>query len=398
MIKRIAIDNFKSLKHVDLHLGRLNLFIGTNASGKSNFFDALRVLQGIASGFGVKEVLNGAAKTSAGGEWLGIRGGLQHAVFVPHGKIVRDRDSSVRFLVHFERADGMALSYEVAFDGLARLTDEALVKDGKDVFRFDGRAAAFYPSEGASPAPCEVRGSSGSALLHAYRSGSAGEWKPLVEWWAAALSGTQFLFLDPATLRQYGSVVPVNRMGERGENFASIVKAICADAKTQAVYLTWLKELRPDEVDDVDTKPGAQDEPMFRVREHGQEFLAPVLSDGTLRFAAIAAVLFQPDQPPLLCIEEADNGIHASRVRLLVELLRRQAALGSVQVLATTHSPQVLAWLRPEEYPGTFLFRRDEATGESQIRSLTDIPRFSEIVSEHPVGDLFAEGWMECAP
>jgi len=45
MIERIVIENFKSLRHVDLALGRLNLFIGTNASGKSNFFDALRVLQ-----------------------------------------------------------------------------------------------------------------------------------------------------------------------------------------------------------------------------------------------------------------------------------------------------------------------------------------------------------------
>ena len=49
MIERIVIENFKSFKKVDLKLGRLNLFIGTNASGKSNFFDALRVLQGIGN-------------------------------------------------------------------------------------------------------------------------------------------------------------------------------------------------------------------------------------------------------------------------------------------------------------------------------------------------------------
>ena len=50
MIDSIAIDNFKSLRRVDLKLGRLNLLIGANASGKSNFLDALRVLQGVGAG------------------------------------------------------------------------------------------------------------------------------------------------------------------------------------------------------------------------------------------------------------------------------------------------------------------------------------------------------------
>ena len=39
MLEHIVIENFKSLKKVDLRLGAMNLFIGTNASGKSNFFE-----------------------------------------------------------------------------------------------------------------------------------------------------------------------------------------------------------------------------------------------------------------------------------------------------------------------------------------------------------------------
>ena len=48
MIEQIAIQNFKSFKDVSLKLGPMNIFIGANASGKSNFFDALRVLQGLS--------------------------------------------------------------------------------------------------------------------------------------------------------------------------------------------------------------------------------------------------------------------------------------------------------------------------------------------------------------
>ena len=51
MIKRIVIENFKSLRKVDLSIGRMNLFIGTNASGKSNFLDVFRFLEGIGNGF-----------------------------------------------------------------------------------------------------------------------------------------------------------------------------------------------------------------------------------------------------------------------------------------------------------------------------------------------------------
>jgi len=62
VITEIEIEGFKSLEKVHLKLGKLNLFVGANASGKSNFFDALRVLQGIGYGFTISEVFNGNQK------------------------------------------------------------------------------------------------------------------------------------------------------------------------------------------------------------------------------------------------------------------------------------------------------------------------------------------------
>jgi predicted ATPase len=116
-----------------------------------------------------------------------------------------------------------------------------------------------------------------------------------------------------------------------------------------------------------------------------------------LRFAAITAAFFQPDMPGILTIEEVENGIHASRLRLLVEMLRSRAATGQTQIIATTHSPIVLAWLKKEEYATTFFCKRDEATGASRILPLTEIPRFMEIVRKKPISDIFAEGWLESA-
>jgi predicted ATPase len=150
-------------------------------------------------------------------------------------------------------------------------------------------------------------------------------------------------------------------------------------------------------VDDVGTLSGAIGDTLFMLREGNREFPAPVLSDGTLRFAAIVAAFFQPDMPALLTVEEIENGVHASRLRLLVELLRNRTRDGTTQVIVTTHSPIVLAWLDKDEYDNTFFCKRDEDTGESRICPLTEIPRFEEVMTRQPIGDLFAEGWMEAA-
>jgi predicted ATPase len=184
-------------------------------------------------------------------------------------------------------------------------------------------------------------------------------------------------------------------MGERGENFAALIRMICDDPEAKEAYLSWLRELRPRDVDDIGIVEGAIGEPMVMMKERGREWPAPALSDGTLRFAAIAAAFFQPDMPGIITIEEIEDGIHASRLRLLVELLRSRTAAGKTQVMVTTHSPLVLAWLKLEEYATTFYFKRDEETGESRVVPLTEVPHFMEIVSKQPISDLFAEGWLE---
>jgi predicted ATPase len=46
------------------------------------------------------------------------------------------------------------------------------------------------------------------------------------------------------------------------------------------------------------------------VREDGREFVARVLSDGTLRFLALIALAYAPQPPGLVCFEEPENGVH----------------------------------------------------------------------------------------
>lgn len=407
MITSLKIRNFKSLRDVRLELGQLNFFIGTNASGKSNVFDALRVLQGIGNGFTVGEILDGKPKSATSEVWEPIRGGSAKTHFVG--------DSSASFGFEVLAQDPVegakstwTAEYGVGFSASQqRLTDEWFavgkpIFDSRPITRLDSDpvfdVVYYHEKKGTQP---HVSMAPHRSVLGQMARVQNNRWAKhhvaAAERLCRSFANMQRIDPSPTLLRTYSQAQRIDRMGERGENFAALVRTICEDQKRKDAYLTWLRHLRPSEVDDVGFLTGAVGEPLFSLKEGGREFPAPILSDGTLRFAAITAAFFQPDMPALLTIEEIENGIHASRLRLLVELLRNRTQDGKTQVIVTTHSPIVLAWLRPDEYAHTFFCKRDEETGESKILPLTEIPHFNEIVSKQPISDLFAEGWMEAA-
>ena len=371
MIDRIIVENFKSLRRVDLALGRMNLFVGANASGKSNFLDLLRVLQGIGNGFTISEILDGKPRSATSAVWDGIRGGSRRACFAGggddgrndevtvkvHGRFgdgpgwprfgMRERDSESepvskwKLLITFSPPAGCVnREYFEGDVGVIYDTD-----DVEDYSRKDPKLPLWLPMttspnrslrvQRTRPVLAQLAGSVTYGHIDGGMDVAALE-KSKVEHFvceeqaravAELLASIQSVEPELPTLRAYSQVAEVRRMGDRGENFAALVQAICKDERTKNAYLSWLRQLRPEEIDDVAVLQGAMHEPLFVLKENGREFPAAILSDGTLRFAALAAAFFQPDVADLLLIEEIENGIHASRARLLLELLRSQSAV-----------------------------------------------------------------------
>jgi predicted ATPase len=424
MIERIVIENFKSFRRAELKLGHLNVLIGTNASGKSNFFDALRVLQGIGYGFTFDEILNGKPKSAASEVWDPIRGGSREAPFrlmnAEEGaevirfsvdardfKGIRGSNATASYLIELSAASLSVRQEELRYNGRVLFSTQTGTNWDKTnrIDEADIVARVFRPASEdqhdqlfnrqrpilkqiwINP-PRAEKGIAEASLAHVIAWGMS-----------TKLANIQRLDPDGSVLRSYSQMQQIDRMGERGENFAALVKRICSDSDAKEAFLSWLQELRPAEVDDIKILEGAVGEPFFAIMEGKQIFPATVLSDGTLRFAAIVAAFFQPEMPSILMIEEIENGFHPSRMRLLVELLRSRAGQTGTQVFVTTHSPTLLAWLDPEDYATTFLFRRDEQTGESHVRALTDIAEFNDVVvqKKQPIGELLAQGWLEAA-
>lgn len=406
MIERIHITGFKSLRDVPLRLGALNLFVGANASGKSNFFDALRVIQGLAYGFTIHEVLDGKPKTSTSESWEAIRGGRSNASF--RGSPL---EQFVNGIIGFELEMRLPHSsgtyvYSIAFfpeDG--HIVEEKLEGPGGPLYETLASGAGAGPTISARlyrgtqgrPPHVEFEWSRPILLQLTKISECPEEWHPVIEGLTRTLGDMQRVDPVPDVLREYSRGSEARRMGERGENYAALVNSILKDPSAASAYTAWLQQLTPTELDSIQILHGAIGEPLFALRKDGQTFAAPVLSDGTLRFAAIAAAFFQPDLPRILLIEEIEKGLHPTRLRLMMELLKSQARRPAPQVMATTHSPLALSWLDPEDYGTVFVCTKDEQTGASLFTPLSEIPHFTNALKHQPLAELFAEGWMEAA-
>lgn len=417
MIRRLRLQNFKSLREVDLAFGPLNVFVGPNGSGKSNLVDALEELAGQFYGLAKYEDVEGGRNQGA----------------IPDQRLwARNRDGNIAFkdscdfLIEAHLYGGRSPYRK----GIARLRAYETIDHPNEQPYFDAvREVSGFASQRMTPGRIGSEGAKSLAhrgvdshelarkrlqirMKAAFRkranpSNGADErqrLRHLLKEFEAirapyrraceVLLPLNVFDLHVPRLREYAQK-SARFMSHDGEGFGAVVAAICKDPKLKADYLSWLQELGPMEISDVYAKPGAHGDVLFAIKEGDQEYTAGALSDGTLRFAALVAAFFQPRPPKHLLIEEVENGISPHRLRVLVELLRSQSSGGGPQVFVTTHSPLLLVWLTDEEHRHTFYFHRDPATGESVVRPVTEIEGFSEAIRSSTLGDLLAEGWME---
>ena len=130
---------------------------------------------------------------------------------------------------------------------------------------------------------------------------------------------------------------------------------------------------------------------------NGRKVSAYSASDGTLRFLAMLAALLGTNPAGLYFFEEIDNGIHPARQSLLLELIEKQAAKGEIQVVTTTHAPDLLTIVNDDTRE--HLCRLPSGgRGRSIIRPVAELPNARELrTSGRGLGGLLAEGWMETA-
>ena len=99
----------------------------------------------------------------------------------------------------------------------------------------------------------------------------------------------------------------------------------------------------------------------------------------------------------LYFFEELDNGIHPSRLRLLVDLIEDRTANGDVQVITTTHTPELLSMIGDRTFNNTSVVCRSPETDDAVIRPIVELPKAGKLRGSQGLGRLFESGWLEDA-
>ena len=370
-IRAVELENFLSFEHARVELGKLNVLVGPNASGKSNFVKALLFLSGLSEGHSTLQVAEELLEM----EFPGLIHGL-------------DIRRQVRLKVELE-INGAISTYEVVIDGLGRIRRELMAEDGSTVLMeredFKGvylgindQKRTFEVSDRRYPSFIEISERDAHPLL--------------LETWRSIRNIRTYSF-EPHKIRSEAESGFNLELRRDGSNLAQVLLTLLTyrRKKFMAVEDT-LRSLVP-EIEELNvplTEKG--DRTYIAISEENIEgLLGPSnISDGTLRLLAFITAIHLGGS--LVAFEEPENCVHPYLLQSLVDLCRH----GPSQVVITTHSPYLVDKLEPEEL---LLVVKQE--GRSLIRRLTagEKDRIKKMLEEgFTLGELWCSGELGGVP
>jgi predicted ATPase len=366
IIKTIQVKNFKSFKELQVDLGKFNVLIGANASGKSNFIRVFEFLRDIA-----RHGLDNAISLQGGAEYVtnlnvGAAENLSmQVVFSQEGEeamfgIGTSRTSSTNlFVAPLEATCTFSIAFPkkgAAFD----VIDDLLTL--KSEFRTFERDAG--PAE--SPKP---RGLGEVVIL---REGGRVSVKPklpeglsldeyeISPWFFGETVSRRSLILeefpffigsgfgdiaiydfDPKLPKKATPITGRADLEEDGSNLAIVLKNIIGNKDRKRKLANFLGDLLPF-VAGLGVEKFADKSLLFNLREtyaKKQSLPASLISDGTINVTALIAALYF-ERKPVAIIEEPERNIHPFLISKIVGMMK-DASRGK-QIIVTTHNPEVV--------------------------------------------------------
>jgi len=184
-------------------------------------------------------------------------------------------------------------------------------------------------------------------------------------------------------------VGPQERLSRTGDNLANVIQYLAEQHADRLDRIFSVLRARVPQIERVLTEAMPDGRLLLQIKDapFDHPVLARFASDGTLKMLAYLVLLYDPDPPAFIGIEEPENFLHP---RLLPELAEEcRAASEHGQFLVTTHSPFFINGLRPEEVRVLY---RDEA-GYTQAVRATDIQGVPEFMAAGAsLGHLWLEG------
>ncbi|MDE0446820.1 MAG: AAA family ATPase [Spirochaetaceae bacterium] len=372
LLRRLRVSGLLSFgpKGIDLPLKPLNVLIGPNGSGKSNLLEILALLRATPRG------LLDPVRRSGVGEWFwkGRESSLDAAVdaviHFPVGTVVELRHilkltrRSHRFEVTEERIERSAdgdHSYYCFQNGDAVLNDEPEQGRHLDSPNREESILAQLYAPGRYPHLQYLQASYRRIRLH-----------------------RRWDFGPASSLRDRQSADgPSDMLLDGGDNLALVLSGIKGDTRRRLLHA--LRDVY-DGVIDYRCQVDGGYVSLFIEEQGDREIAASRLSDGTLRYMSLLAILLDPNPPLLVAIEEPELGLHPDIIPTVAELLLD--ASRRMQLVVTTHSRSLIDSL--SDHPSSVVVCEQE-DGESRFERL-DGDRLKVWLDEFSLGKVWSMG------
>jgi len=393
MLKSIRLSNFKSISNEPVSLGNLNVLIGANAAGKSNFVDGLRFIY---------SALNDGLSSA-----IGRRFGWGNVI--SRGKDRADKITA-EIICDFEKPKGefkvgkktyipVGCEYKLElgyYAGRTYLNSETLkarlIQNGTEITEGFTRTKQRVQIQSLTgvrvpqspPIPRYLR----DKLF--LQGGFFGLASFLL---SDFISRWRFYDFDVKAARRSCLDEGQPILLDDGHNLAVILDRLRRDSSSReirdrilnlmSVLIPGFERWRP--AKQYDGSLG------YKIYEKGmaKALLPEMVSDGTIRLLSmLLALLYQPTKAALICIDEPERYLHPQVLKPIVEIMREVSE--KTQLIVTTHSTELVKWLQPSEV--LMVDKIDTVTHIVQAQNISMVDKFLE---EFALDELWLGGYLK---
>ncbi len=349
-VTKITVEGYRSIEQTSIDLHRINICIGANGSGKSNFISLFDLLRAITQNNLQTHIANcGGANTQF---YLGTKRTETISV-----KIEID-ENTYEFKLAADTNDACYFTEENVTFWIKRLYEEPY----KENLGAGHRETRLMELSGDRTVQSFTRENLESWFVYHFHD--TGDHSPLKR--TADIDEIAYLLPDGGNIAAYLYHLQENAP-EHYRGILSAIQLILPGFKE----FTYLKEEKSNTV-----------KLRWKTITSG-DYTLPIsaFSDGTLRFIALATLFLQPEPPKLIIIDEPELGLHPHAITLLAELIH--IASSKSQIILSTQSAQLVSEFSPED-----IIIAENENGATTL-SRPNPESLNEWLTDYTLGDIW---------
>ncbi|HEY5853215.1 MAG TPA: AAA family ATPase [Aldersonia sp.] len=382
-IERLRIQNYRALRDVTFkELTPFTVLCGPNGSGKSTVFDVFAFLneaftEGLRSAWDARNRMTGIRSRGSDGP-IGFE--LEYRAPGPDGQ---------RRLVTYTLRIGESSYVPVIEEEKLQWTTSPGQRRPREILSFS-RGAGFTWDEDTGSTQETL---SSPDLLAVSALGQFAR-HPRVQALRDFISGWYLSYISADSTRVTPMAGSQPRLSQTGDNLPNVIQYLDENHQERLEQIFNVRGERVPQLERLIPERMADGRLLLTLKDRA--FDEPVLSrfasDGTLKLLAYLTVIYDPDPPAVIGIEEPENLLHPKLLAALADEMRGASA--KCQILVTTHSPEFVNMVKPREL---WMIRRGD-DGYARVARASDDDRLMAMVAAGgQLGALWNEGYLSQA-